>query len=89
MSWLLPIVSGALLTVLIGLVGYIGRVFDRRLAEFERLFSEKIGELKVVLERGERHEAAIGELNKTVTDLRISVAALVAPSSVATRRKRP
>ena len=73
-TWIFPVVASTLLTVLVGLVAWIGRGFDRRLSEFEKVFDDRMSKLELILDRGERHEASIAKLQNEVSDLRVDLA---------------
>lgn len=67
-------VTNFLLALVVSLVAWIGKGFDKRLREFERVFSEKMEHQAVLLERGQRHESAIARLQEELAELRIEVA---------------
>lgn len=73
-AWLLPVLTTALLGVLVGLVAWIGRSFDRRLTAFEDVFNKSMSELKLIVDRGERHEVAIAKLQESVEEMRVDLA---------------
>lgn len=81
LPWLFPLVTTTLLGVLVGLVAWIGKGFDRRLgnfdkriSDFERMFDDRMSKLELILDRGERHEASIAKLQNEVSDLRVDLA---------------
>lgn len=72
--WLFPVLMSSLLTILVGLVAWIGKNFDKRLADFEKVFDDRMSKLELILDRGERHEGAIAKLQDEVSNLRVDLA---------------
>lgn len=72
-DWLFPVFISSILTVLVGLVAWIGKSFDRRLSDFEKVFDDRMSKLELILDRGERHEAAIAKLQEEVSNLRVDL----------------
>ena len=68
-AWSLPVLLGIFLTSNIGLLRWIVKKFDTRLERVELA----LGDLKVIAERGERHETEINSLHERLTDLTIKL----------------
>lgn len=73
-TWLFPTLTSGFLAILTGLIAWIGKSFDRRLGEFEKIFDERMSKLELILDRGERHEAAIAKIQDEVSNLRVDLA---------------
>lgn len=71
---ILSIIVTALVGAQLAIIAWVAKKFDERLSQLETRFDERMSKMELVIDRGERHEAAIARLQEQHVDLAMELA---------------